>query len=445
MREKDSDVLPYYDLMRSVVSPGFCTGCGTCAGMCPEGSIRMQSTRYGGHVPVFFSATCCHCGLCVDSCPIYSGDYAVLNKALFGKIPENRLLGNYIQCYTGYAKDPDIRWRGSSGGVVTALLLFLLRERLIDGALVTRMVKGDPLRGEPFLARSENDILSSIGSKYIPIPVNQLLSEIRCQSGRFAVVGLPCHIQGIRMAELKHGWLRGKIAYRLGLICSHTFSSYGVEFILRKMKIPCEDLAELSFRGGGWPGGLKATLKDGTIRHVPTLDSWWSEMFGGYFFCYKHCTFCPDLLAEFADLTFGDAWIPQVLKRDNLGTSLVLARTAIGKQLLSEAAAKQVIEVSPLDADDAARSQLFMTQFKKRNILARMALFRLLRRRISPSLNTWVSAFSKPDRADYIAASLPYLNIWMSRFVLSRRLLEHVPLKTIRRYRAKFKRLVMHS
>ncbi len=84
----------------------------------------------------------------------------------------NRLLGNHRGCFLAHSADADIRFGATSGGCVTTLLLGLLRSRQIDGAVVTRLSDADPLRAEPFIARTEGEILSAIGSKYLPVPVN---------------------------------------------------------------------------------------------------------------------------------------------------------------------------------------------------------------------------------------------------------------------------------
>jgi len=63
--------------------------------------------------------------------------------------------------------------------VVTALLWDLLKHGEVDGCIVTRMNPDRPWHGEVFIARTYEDLLSSQQSKYIVIPVNSILAEIR--------------------------------------------------------------------------------------------------------------------------------------------------------------------------------------------------------------------------------------------------------------------------
>lgn len=437
---------PFLDeFIHDVVDGRLCTGCGTCVGVCPKQALRMEMTERGTCVPrVIFPQNCTMCGVCADVCPVNNDGYAKLNQAVFGKIPQDRLLGNYIECYRGYSADPEIRWRATSGGVVTSLLLFLLKEKYIDGALVTRMAKGDPLKGEAFIARTEGEILSAVGSKYVPIPVNEMLSEISSQAGRFAVVGLPCHIEGIRRAELRNANLQQRIVCRFGLVCSHTIGFQGVEYVLRRMGISRCEVAELKFRGEGWPGGLRALLKDGSTRRLPTLDSWWSEVYGGFFFGHRHCLWCTDVLNELADISFADAWLPDVVGNDRIGTSVMMVRTERGEHLLDAAVNGNRIQLSALKASEALRSQLFMTLFKKRNIRARLVLARLFGMSFPGKLRGSSQALLPPTHWDYLTALVPYLNISVSWNRLFRRFLEHIPFQIIRRYRMRFKQCLMH-
>jgi len=124
----------------------------------------------------------------------------------------------------GYATDHSMRWTGQSGGLVTALLVFALEEGLIDGAVVTRMSKSDPLSPETVVAESKKEILNASKSKYCPVPLNVAVKEVLKKNGKYAIVGIPCQIHGIRKLEMIESKLKNKIILHLGLFCSHTLS-----------------------------------------------------------------------------------------------------------------------------------------------------------------------------------------------------------------------------
>ncbi|MHC4519231.1 MAG: coenzyme F420 hydrogenase/dehydrogenase beta subunit N-terminal domain-containing protein, partial [Planctomycetota bacterium] len=185
-----------------VVKHHLCAGCGTCAGVCPHDAVGMVISRKKGHyVPRIDKDTCTRCGLCLDVCPGRGVDFEAFTSTLMGDIPENVALGKYLGSYVGHAIDKDIRYRGASGGLVTALLVNALERGSIDGALVTRMRPAQPLEPKPFIARTKEEIILAARSKYCPVPAGVAVSKIFASKGRFAVVGLPCHIQGIRKAE----------------------------------------------------------------------------------------------------------------------------------------------------------------------------------------------------------------------------------------------------
>src|SRR5690606_36009483 len=114
--------------------------------------------------------------------------------------------------------DDNIRYNSSSGGLVTQILCFALEKGIINGALVTKMNKESPLQPQPFIARTKEEIIEASTSKYCPVPANMALKEILSSDvEKVAVVGLPCHIMGIRKAEMKNNLLKNKIVLHMGI------------------------------------------------------------------------------------------------------------------------------------------------------------------------------------------------------------------------------------
>ena len=113
--------------IEDVVKSNLCTGCGTCVGICPEDALEMVIDNPKGiYVPQLDRESCNECGICFEVCPGHSVDIKGLNTEIFGKEPEDILLGNYINCDIGHATNYKIRYNSSSGVLVTALLLFSL-------------------------------------------------------------------------------------------------------------------------------------------------------------------------------------------------------------------------------------------------------------------------------------------------------------------------------
>lgn len=424
--------------IRDIVAKGWCTGCTTCVSVCPVHALAVQTTRYGAYVPVLDPQRCTQCGLCRKVCPAANENFHTLNEFVFGSIPQDMLLGHQQGCYLGYAADEQIRWQATSGGLVTALLLHLFDRHRIDGALLTRMAADDPLRAEPFIARSAEDVRSAIGSKYLPVPLNQLLRTVIEEPGRYAVVGLPCHLHGIRRAEMYLPILKERLVYHFGLVCSRTMNSSGWRLVLDKMGVDPNEVRELKFRGEGWPGGMISYLRNGERRFLPMLNTWWAEIFGAWYFSQSYCLLCPDVWAEYADLSFADAYLPEVLSSDKKGTSIVMARTPQGQHLLEEVIKNQVVRLNPLPVRRAVQSQLFMTLFKKRNLPVRIG--RLARRGKSlPPPLTDRACLLKPTLWDWLIAWIPAANLRWSRQPAFGRVLRCVPLCLLKLYRQTFK------
>jgi coenzyme F420 hydrogenase subunit beta len=390
-----------------VVKRKLCTGCGTCAGVCPNDAIEMAvHPDRGCYLPRLDRKRCTRCGLCYKACPGHSVDFESLNDNLFGEIPEDVALGRHLGCYIGHALDENIRYNCSSGGLVSALLAFALEEGLIDGALVTRMNRDNPRRPEPFIARTRDEILSAAGSKYCPVAAGAALDEILRVEGRYAVVGLPCHIQGLRKAEGHLPSLRERIRYRISLPCSLNYSFRGTERVLRNLGVSLDQVAALQYRGRGWPGSMLIRLKNGIEQTIP-LAQYYRELRPH---SLRRCTLCSDMLGELSDLTCGDAWLEQVMQADKIGSSFAVTRTAGAEELLEAAALKHAVELSELAVNDLLATQGHAL-FKKRKLAARIELFR----RFGQSVPTYRQKAIEPIQADRADA----LKFYAARYALS--------------------------
>jgi coenzyme F420 hydrogenase subunit beta len=335
-----------------------CTGCGTCQAMCPVNAIEMQlQPGKGIYLPVINNHKCTNCGMCLKACPGQKVDFKRLNLAIFGRQLDENPPGTLINCFVGQAADYDIRFNSSSGGLATALLLFALEEKIISGALVTRMKKDNPLEPEPFIARTREEIIEASRSKYCPVAANTALKEIM-QAGegeKLAVVGLPCHIQGIRKAESLNAELRKRIVLHFGLACSHTLSFEATEYILRNHGICKEDIARLDYRGQGWPGQMTLLLKNGTSKQIPYVEN--IKMHGYYFFTPLRCALCGDFTNRFADITFMDAWLPEIINREKTGKSIIIVRSGPGERVCRSACSQKIVELDSLPLSELIRSQ----------------------------------------------------------------------------------------
>lgn len=423
------------DNIEFVVDEGLCVGCGTCAGVCPVDALEMRVLN-GLFLPVVDWDKCTRCGLCVRCCPGYAVDFEDLNHLVFGKQPEDKLTGNFLSCHVGHSNDEEIRFNSASGGVVSQLLVFALEKGLIDGVVVTRMRVDDPLVSESFIARSKEEIVSACGSKYCPTCVNEILQQVRREDGKFAVVGLPCQIHGVRKAEVQIEALRDKIVLHVGLMCSHTVSYYGTLFLLSKFGIDKREVAKLDYRGRGWPGSLRVVLKDGrslSFRFVKGWNAYWN-VFSPFFFTPLRCLMCPDHFNELADVSVGDAWLPE-FRDKRLGEAVVVSRTGIGESLLTQMRDEGILSVRHVSPSRVKESQAFSLKFKKENLSSRLSFFGIFGKK-TPVFNPepCSSGFM-----GFLGAFLAYFSFYVSSNTRLRSLLVYVPLPLFRLYFGLFK------
>jgi len=366
------------------VYSSLCTQCGVCAAICPPDAIRMVRSREGNYYPEVDQALCTLCGLCNDVCPVYPfNDNHLLplfsENGVQNGLSFQPLLGYFRGVFVGYARDAEIRRKGASGGAVTALLLHALRQGLIDAAVVVRMKKGNPLEAEAIIASTEDDLRAAQASKYISVTLfpalRQVLKERKYK--RVAVVGVPCMVAAVQRWRLKSRRVFRKVAYTFALQCKQTKDQRFVMYILKRLGVEPGEVEELSFRGNGWPGNVRVRKRNGQVVQRSFRDrglgsSPWRT------FCYAPlgCLVCGDVMGEWADLSFGDPWIPEYMS-DTQGHSLILCRSQAGMELVEHAVKSKEVVAEPFPATRVVEAHRdWAVAFKKENRSARIYWFR---------------------------------------------------------------------
>jgi len=427
---RNADTGKYYTNVQEIRDQGLCVGCGSCFTICPESAITIHRNPRGFFVPVVDNEVCSGCGLCIEVCPGHDVDFDRINEFVFGELPQDRLLGGYLNGYLGYAVDAGVRLAGQSGGLVTALLVFALEENLIDGAVVTRMSRADPLSPEVLIAESKKEILTASKSKYCSVPLNAVVRELLKRDGSYAIVGVPCQIHGLRKLEMVKTELKRKIVLHLGLVCSHIMSFLAIDHLLHKAGVRKHDLAKFQYKNKalrGWPGDVFFMLKNGTERF---LSREYRTLIVPFFTPWR-CKMCYDQVNEFADLSFGDAWLPEVMHCKK-GMSVLMSRTKVGERLLQRARDKGVIELQEIPRSKIVQSQRGAL-FSKKNLLgARFAISRLLGTNV-PKYNV---ELPRPRRREYLSAFLEYTNGLMPYNAITGFLLKHTPLSILSLYKS---------
>lgn len=333
-------MLAFELLNKKVVESKLCCCCGSCSAVCPSGVVNLIPSEDGTYIPRIIGE-CDNCGLCLRACPV-----------LRPKIPDV-IFGSVLRCYIGYSNDEKLRWMASSGGVTTAMLLFLLERGSIDGALVATDRAGKPTSFQWKLIKDKDGILRALGSKYCPVKPKFRLKDILAIQGKIAVVGLPCHIWAFRRLESLIPELKKKVFIHLGLLCGKRPNVYATIYFLRKViGVHEEEVEHLSYRGRGWPGTLLAETKDGR-RHTALYKKWVEFSYYPHFIPVS-CALCYDLLNREADISLGDAW---GLAKDAIGTSVILIRNQLGENVVKSLIEHGVITAREVSLDEVVKGQ----------------------------------------------------------------------------------------
>ena len=404
-------------MIEHVVDTGLCTQCGTCVGVCPTRALEYPDDPRENRYPRLVEELCTWCDLCVETCSGVSYDFGKTEARIAP--PEARSdsrLGRVVASYSGFATDAGERHAGASGGLTTAILVHALRSGRIDGAVVAEAEPGS-VSPRVFIARTEAEIRRAAASKYIPVPTGASLIEIIRTPGRYAVVGLPCHVHGYRKVEERlERRVNARIVLYLALFCSHTKDAGYVRSLLHEAGVAERDVDTLGFRGRGWPGEFAVRTKSGEERTIPYGGDFTQALWKTYAFTPMRCLTCPDVIGETADLSLGDAWLPR-FGGDPVGTSLVVSHTTRGEEILREAAAAGAIRLDPIADEEVVESQKKVLHFKKVRIHARRRILRALGFAVPHHGDGAATVTAKPTAFDYVhsAGTLAIAGLTASR------------------------------
>lgn len=344
----------FVNLFCDVVSRGLCTSCGTCKGVCPQNCITLGGDEWEPEL----SGECISCGLCWQTCPGKTIPLPEMEKMLFGRQRDENdkyeyWLGIYKRSIAGHATNDTWRNGGASGGMATALSICALEEGVVDAVLVAGMSKERPWRTASYLATTVDEILEAQQSKYASVPLNGPLSELYENSDikSIAVVGLPCNVHGLRKMEMlqQPKKILNKVKLIMGLFCAAQLYYKGTEHLIKEW---CgvenvEDVTELCYRGGDWPGSFIVKTKDGKEFKFPQHDYKYHHLIP--FYQRDRCMMCLDYAADVADISLGDIW--KLAKPGESGWNAGLVRTERGNDLIELALKKGYIDIKPLDEE----------------------------------------------------------------------------------------------
>lgn len=378
---------------RSLVSPrdmvhsGLCIGCGSCVTLANCSKAEMRLDRYGQFKPsgpdgwqrrrtVEFS----------KACPFSprSADEEELAGGLFPSAPmQDEMIGRFEGSYVGHVAEEDFRASGSSGGMVSWVACELLRKGLVDG--VAHVAVAAPSANGPgffryVISRNEEQVRAGAKSRYYPVELSGVIEMIRTAPGKYAVVGIPCFIKALQLLRSQDPLLRERIVFTLGLFCGHMKSARMVESFAWQMgtDVTAVEAVEYRLKKPDRPANwytAQLTLEDGTKRS----KDWWHLADGDWgagFFQNSACNFCDDVVAETADISFGDAWV-EPYSSDGRGTNVVIVRAPALHELLRSAMDDGRLSMKAVDAAFIQQTQAAGFRQRREGLAFRLSWPRL--------------------------------------------------------------------
>lgn len=368
---------------KDIVSSGMCIGCGICVAQSAGTSMKFDAfgqLKPQGPSHWFRNPSESFSNTCPFSPEAKNEDD--ISAALFPALSRHPSIGHYKTNYVGHVSEDDFRMQGSSGGMVTWVATELMRKGLIDG--VAHVVATEtPQTEERFfkyrISRIVQEVREGAKSRYYPVELSEILRTIKDIPGRYAIVVIPCMVKAINLLRRNDPVYRERIRFTLGLFCGHMKSTRFVESMAWQMKIPVDQIKKVEFRNkyperpANWYN-TKLTLHNGREY---TKD-WWHLKDGDWgagFFMNSACNFCDDVVAETADVSFGDAWI-EPYASDGKGNNVIVVRSSEIDEIITAGIMENRLKLEEVNAEFVGQTQAAGLRQRREGLVYRLTLLK---------------------------------------------------------------------
>jgi len=338
------------ELYEEVITTGLCTGCAGCVVTCPHDVIGYEHEE-GKYKPFHIEEelgldNCIHgekgCTTCTRACPRFRQWEPAADMHLFGRVREpNEMAGIWRQLLLTRAADTEEHEKGQDGGFVSAMLIWLLKNDYIDGALVSGVEENDKWKAKPAVVTNREEVLATAGSRYTYCANPLALPEAKEKGlSRLALVGMGCQTSSPPvMWDRKAGKVSKPFLFTIGLLCSKTFDdAIFPELFEAKYGLKKEDMVKMNIKGA-----FQIWMKDGSFHEIDLKECHgWTR---------TGCKTCPDFAAEHSDIATGG------IGKDNDWT-LTIVRTELGEEVINRMIADKVIIARPAQEDEVAMKLL---------------------------------------------------------------------------------------
>lgn len=297
-----------------------CFGCGVCSIVCSKKIIDIHLDENGFYGPQISELEkCTDCGLCFDVCAFLHKDYA--------------LKKDEIKSYAAWSKDEIVRNKCSSGGIGFELARTLLKDNYkVCGVRYVPEKK----RAEHYIATTEQELIPSIGSKYIQSYTVNGFKAINKEE-KYLVIGTPCQIDSFRRYIQRYHIENHFIL--IDFFCHGSSSKLMWDKYIYQIEKEVGNILHVSWRDKrmGWHDSWAMNIDGTKSKKFSRLSE--GDMFFRLFLsdtclgkaCYTHCRFKHKHSS--ADIRIGD-FLGKTYRDNDKGVSAVVAFTTKGDNLL---------------------------------------------------------------------------------------------------------------
>jgi coenzyme F420-reducing hydrogenase beta subunit len=280
-------------------------------------------------------------------------------------IQHDERIGYFISLYAGHVNEGEYRENASSGGMGTWIFKELFEKDLIDGVIHVKenLDKNSPTMFQYDISRSIDEIKAGSKTKYYPVEFSKVLKRVREVPGRYAIVGIPSFIMAVRLLAEKDDIIRDRIKYTVGLICGHQKSSKFSEAIAWQVGIKPGNLKHINFRkklldkpANNYGVEITGIIDGKEVTIVKPTKELLGQNWGQGYFKTKASDFTDDVMNETADITLGDAWLPEYTK-DSKGNNVIIVRNPVIDNLIKEGIKSGRLNLDVVDKETIFRSQ----------------------------------------------------------------------------------------
>ncbi|APC49612.1 coenzyme F420 hydrogenase [Virgibacillus halodenitrificans] len=357
------------ELMDTVVKNDYCIGCGLCASL-TDSPLTMMLNEDGKYQP-YLSDNNHNKDLeisVLSICPFAKNNNkeTEIGKKIFeeeNNVEFDEYAGYYIKNYAGYVKEEEFRSKGSSGGMGNWIATQLLKNDLVDGIIHVKSSPDDNnLLFDFQISDTVDELLKGAKSKYYPVEMSKVLQFVKENEGRYALIGIPCYIKGVRLLAEQDKIINERIKFFIGLVCGHLKSDMFAKSMGWQLGIEPDKLNGIDFRkklddraANNYGVEVKGEKDGKEVVLISPTKELYTTNWGQGMFKYNACEFCDDVLAETADVTVGDAWLPEYSK-DSMGTNVIVVRNAIIQQIFEDNMG-DAIHIEELSSEKVYQSQ----------------------------------------------------------------------------------------